>query len=1031
MTQTSTPDPAADVRAPDATLRRERRRGPWAAAAAVLILVLILALAATYMARRALAREALVSWLNARGIEAEASFEALGPRGLTGRLRIGPAEAPVLTTERAELSYRLTGPWRGEAFGVELERVELFAPTINIGLTADGPSLGVLDPLIAEFRSRPVRPDAVSPDIIVHDGRLQVVHEGGRALIHADAELRQGVLVRLSGRLAPTRLALDDVTLDLGEARVGLVTREGRVSASLVAGLSSGQISDVAVGSGNLSVAINAPYPELNAPLGPGPITAVANLRAASVARGGDTARAVTASASFKGLASGDLDRLALQGRSALRLDMASGEFAGAKIAGLVGSAQSDDFVWRRGPAGGLSARVRLGVQGRTLATGSVSLRQIAADLTGPVTHGAVGLSADLRGSVKLEGRFSGLGRPSADDFETLAAIKRAAEDFSLSTPSIRVAYDGDGPRLSLDRPANLLPATGGQVTLSGRGGAPIYANGGGAFDLQVQGGGLPTLDAAVSSYRQTESGLTAEARLDVATDLGPLEGLSTVATGRLGLANGVATFSASGCAPVSLNRFEAGDTSIDTIAMSLCPGSSPMLVAGDGQWRLSGRAESVSAHASFLQAGLQDGRATVVFGSGAQGLFSQSTISGGRLVDAAPAPRFHPLGLTGDVRLARDVWQGELGLTSGQSSIASVSLRHEGASGTGGVSVDTGRLDFAEEGLQPADLSPLAESIGSPANGAARFVGGFDWGPDGARSQGRLSVYALDFNSPAGPVRGLSGEVDFTSLAPLETASGQTLEAQELQLLAPLGSPRVTFQLLGQSLDVAGGAVSLGGGTVRLEPMSIPFDAGESWRGELVVEGVQLADVVSATPFADRVSLTARVSGRLPFIVGPDGFRFVQGRLEAIEPGRISIRRAALTDVNASGGAASAEVDGLGETVAPAEETNTAVEFAYQAMEHLAFDLLDAEINSLPGGRLGVLFHIRGEHSPPERQEIRLTLGELIRRDFLNRELPLPSGTKVDLTLDTSLNLDQLLADYAQAQAARGSGEVQAPDPE
>lgn len=996
-----------------------------------LILVLILALAATYLARRALAREALVSWLNARGIEAEASFEALGPRGLTGRLRIGPADAPVLTTERAQLSYRLTGPWRGEAFGVELERIELFAPEISVRLTPEGPSLGVLDPLIAEFRSRPTRPDAVSPDVIVHDGRLQVDHEGGQALIHADAELRQGILVRLSGRLAPTRLMLDDVILDLGEARVGLVTREGRVSASLVAALGSGQLGEMAVGPGTLSVAINAPYPDLNAPLGPGPITAVANLRAASLARGGDTARAVTASASFKGLASGDLDRLALQGRSAARVDIGSGQFAGARFAGLVGSAQSDDLVWRRGPAGGLSARVRLGVQGRTLESGDIALRQVAADLSGPITHGAGGLTADLSGSAKLAGRFAGLGRPSADDFETVAAIKRAAQDFSLSTPSIQVAYDNGGPRMSLGRPASLFPASGGQVKVSGRGGAPVYADGGGAFDLKVEGGGLPRVDAAVRSYRQTENGVTAEARVNVSTDLGPLEGLSTVATGRLGVSDGIATFRASGCAPISLDRFEAGDTSVDAIAMTLCPGNSPMLVAGAGQWRLSGRAEAISAHAGFLQASLQEGRANLVFGLGAQGLFSQATILGGRLMDAAEGPRFNPLGLTGEVRLAQDVWQGDLDLASGPRPIADVNLVHRGASGTGGVSIDTGRLTFAEEGLQPADLSPLAEAIGSPANGAAQFTGAFDWGPEGAKSQGRLSVFALDFNSPAGPVRGLSGDVDFTSLAPLETAVDQTLEAQELQLLAPLGSPRVTFQLLGQSLDVAGGAVSLGGGTVRLEPMSIPFDAAQAWRGELVVEGVQLADVVSATPFADRVSLTARVSGRLPFIVGPDGFRFVQGRLEAIEPGRISIRRAALTDVNASGGAATAEVDGLGETVAPAEETNTAVEFAYQAMEHLAFDLLDAEINSLPGGRLGVLFHIRGEHSPPERQEIRLTLGELIRRDFLNRELPLPSGTKVDLTLDTSLNLDQLLADYAQAQAARGSGEVQAPDPQ
>ena len=95
------------------------------------------------------------------------------------------------------------------------------------------------------------------------------------------------------------------------------------------------------------------------------------------------------------------------------------------------------------------------------------------------------------------------------------------------------------------------------------------------------------------------------------------------------------------------------------------------------------------------------------------------------------------------------------------------------------------------------------------------------------------------------------------------------------------------------------------------------------------------------------------------------------------------------------------------------------------------AFDLLDAEVNSLPGGRLGVLFHIRGEHAPPERQEIRLTLAELISRNFLNRELPLPSGTKVDLTLDTSLNLDQLLRDYVEAQESAGSAEVQAPPPD
>ncbi|MDP2228115.1 MAG: YdbH domain-containing protein, partial [Moraxellaceae bacterium] len=339
--------------------------------------------------------------------------------------------------------------------------------------------------------------------------------------------------------------------------------------------------------------------------------------------------------------------------------------------------------------------------------------------------------------------------------------------------------------------------------------------------------------------------------------------------------------------------------------------------------------------------------------------------VLGGRLVDAAERRRFNPLDVTGTVGLAAETWRGDLALASGGTPVADVELVHDGATGIGSVAVDTGRLAFSDGGLQPLDLSPLAAAIGSPAVGSAQFLGGFQWRPDGTGSQGRLSVFALDFISPAGAVRGLAGDLDFTSLAPLVTAPGQQLAAQELQLLAPLATPQVTFQLLGRSLEVSGGAVNVGGGTVRLEPMSVPFDGSESWRGELVVEGVQLADIVSATPFADRVSLSARVSGRLPFIVGPDGFRLVQGRLEAIEPGRLSIRRAALTDVRASGGDASAALEGLGESapVTPIGETNTAVEFAYQAMEHLAFDLLDAEVNSLPGGRLGVLFHVRGEH--------------------------------------------------------------------
>ena len=324
-------------------------------------------------------------------------------------------------------------------------------------------------------------------------------------------------------------------------------------------------------------------------------------------------------------------------------------------------------------------------------------------------------------------------------------------------------------------------------------------------------------------------------------------------------------------------------------------------------------------------------------------------------------------------------------------------------------------------------NLSPLASVVASPASGRARFDGHIGWGPDTSESHGTLSVEHLDFVSPLGPVVGLSGQVAFTSLIPLTAAPGQSLKAEAVNTLVPLTDVDIKFGLEGEALIVEGAALAVGGGTLAFEPFTVPFKAGAPWTGVLNFQGVQVKDLIEASPFGDRVDLEARLTGRVPFAVTPQGVRVSGGTLAAIEPGRLSILREALTTVGAEGGAVTAPVPG---SAAPAEvapeATNTFTEFAYQAMEDLAFEQLDAEVNSLDNGRLGVLLHIKGEHSPPKKQEIRLTLLQLIRRDFLNQTLPLPSGTKVDLTLDTSLNMDQLLKDFADYQALRGSQAVQ-----
>jgi hypothetical protein len=285
--------------------------------------------------------------------------------------------------------------------------------------------------------------------------------------------------------------------------------------------------------------------------------------------------------------------------------------------------------------------------------------------------------------------------------------------------------------------------------------------------------------------------------------------------------------------------------------------------------------------------------------------------------------------------------------------------------------------------------------------------------------SSGVLDAPRLDFTSPAGKVSGLSGHVVFDGLAPLTAAPGQTLRAAEVATpIAPLRDASLVFALAPGGLEISGGGASVQDGRIRVESLVLPLGAAAPLRGVVDLEGVQLHDLVEASPFGDRVDLDAKVSGRVPFELQGTKLRILGGALHATQPGRLSLQRAALVGVQAQG-----SVTAPGAAPAP---TDTFTDFAYQAMENLQFTTLEAGVDSRPDGRLGVLFHIVGKHDPPQHQEIRLSLGDLIGRKFLGRPLPLPSGTGVNLTLDTTLNLDDLLSDYADFRRLHGSAEVQ-----
>lgn len=1045
---------------------RPQRRGPTLRRSliglVIALLVVSIVLGLVYLNRRAAARQMLTGWLDRRGIEAQVEVERFEVDGFVGSIRIGDPKNPDVVIERVEVDYALTAPWSTSGTGVTPSRIRLVRPVVRATWQNGILSFGSLDPLVEEFTGRPPQPDATAPIVIVESGRVRMESEYGPFQILGDARVEDGKLIRLQARMPAASLKSGDLEARSLGGAIDLATTDDRVA--VIVSASAGGISTQA-GSGDmlrLSGRGDLPYPDMETRIGEGRTVLDLRLNSQRLSIGKTIARDVETRLAFDGETRGWIDAFRIRGRTSitaradrlaspgLQARMASMALPGADltmsrgVAGLgwrlegpatlqAASARSGELALTnttlrssRLLAGGRDAAFEasgpVAVTARRFGFGDLSLTGASGMLDVDVTHDGATLVTASGAMRAREGAWPLFGAVAGDDVPELAGMKRALGSFSLDLPGIALTTGSPGTDVRLTRPARLVPANGGVLTLQPVARA-IYAaepgqSGGGALTLSAtRGQGLPEAAFAVPDWRLTPGGF--EARLDgrAALDFGVARGVVVSTSGLLGNAGGRLTYVADACLPFTVERLELDENDATDLSGSLCPTSVPLVAVQDGAWRATGNLADVAATAPFLFMRFDQAQGAMVATGSPAGLGLEAAIASARVQDTLEPTRFLPVTASGTAALASDRWTGAFDVANGSTTLGQVRLTHDGLAQAGGVTLDFPALTFSPGGLQPDDLSPLtADWVQSPVTGSAAFNGRFDWrAPDEASSSGLLTIGDLDFTSPAGAVEGLTGDVSFTSLAPLTTAPGQTLRVARMDAMADLTDVDLTFELDATSIKVAGGSIAAAGGTVSVEPFVVPLDRTQPFGGVIVLDRIQLGDLVTQAGFGDKVSMDALVSGRLPFVVDPVlGVRITGGTLAALQPGRLSINRTALTGISAEGGGA----------VPP----GTVEDLAYQAMENLAFDILSADVNSLDQGRIGVLFRIRGRHDPPQRQELRVGIGEFISRKFLERTLPLPSDTGIDLTLDTTLNVNQLLSDLLAVNRAR-NGEPARPE--
>src|SRR6266700_1836879 len=1043
-----------------------KRRLIWWILLVLLVFLPMAFSASVYLARRPIAAFLVQSYLQRHGVASMIEFDQLARCGFSAHVRLGPA-TPEFSAEIFDVTLDYTGPLAFPTIGT----VKLVRPVLRASYDGQQFHLGTLQQLVEEALAKP--PQEPGPSVLIEDGRLLISTPYGLVQFGIAAQIDSGRLTSLDARLEPAALRGDGIASDIAsgtivgstvlsavDARVALKNNtisvksaaplDGQgidVSADLrgVAWLTHNEGTDFSLTGATLKI-ISGAATIAGFSTGDSSVDlALENLQgryrnagldfslpAASLRVKAATANAARFSAAQTdsnlalrdlrgGYANGKLRMAAHTDLTTelvnLRADQGSAGKASLHASLERADLELSDHSWALGGAAQLSVA---GTNARyRLQNGDVAVRALDAAFTGTgsITDGAA--DGRLEGSLTVRANV-----PRRVAFEFVNAIPAAGtdppipalladslRDVNLRFPKLIITHAGADMSVAIPTPASLTGADGVRLALSPREERPLLRMSGpttdGAFGLDVSGGGLPELKLSIPAYRMRQEGggvtLTASTQFDAKLNLPAFKNIHLTGDGEVDRRNGRLTFASTRCTDIDIGSFVGRDsTLVSGVKGQLCSEPMhPVLVADNAGWRVAGTWTGASALFPLAQSTIAGASGRIEFAGDATGPRSgHVAVDRALFSDSQPQPRFLPIVVSGNMDLAGTQWRGILSLTTHNRRFAVASLRHEMKTGAGAASIEAKDLSFEPGMFQPTDISPLLASLGTRVAGTTGFTAAVTWNDKGIQSSGQLHVMSVNLQTRYGAVRGVNGDVALRSLMPVALAPSQTIAIDRLDWPVPVEQAKLQFSLASTELQLEAVTANVASGRISLDPQNFSFTPGSTTGGALHLQNVDLTPLLVAAGLGERVKVAARIGGVVPFTYGPQGLRFANGRVAAEGPGRLSIQRQALI-----------AAVGVGEGAQPAP--NAVQDFAYQALENLSFDQLSGEVNSLPMGRLGLLLHIKGRHDPIQAMETRVGVLELLRGRAFVKPLPLPKDTPIDLTLDTSLNLDELLASY------------------
>ena len=666
-----------------------------------------------------------------------------------------------------------------------------------------------------------------------------------------------------------------------------------------------------------------------------------------------------------------------------------------------------------------------------------------------PMAKDRVAARAEAAGKPPLPGA------PVPLPADAIITLDQAFQRFALRVKGLSLNLHGDA-----DTPAQMdirvqgaeaVLVGGGKATLVPHGSKPLIATRqSGAAGIALTGADLPQVALGLDGLALDSKGiLSGSYTLAAQFDFDPLQGAQVKGHGRFNtLAGGGFNVTLADQASFTAASAQIGDQLTGLSGNIVQTGKSFLVYTPQG-WKVTGAYRDLGLTAPNLIVKLAGGQGDFQAYSLGDGLGYKASLAGATVTDGTPDPgrRFNSLLIDGTIEQDRKATTGRFfaatpstkGADGKPLRIAAINLDSDIASGAGSLSFKTLDLNFKPDGLQPVYLSPLVAAIFSrDVTGPVDFTGAFNWTKTTSSSGGVLNIgvgdfvaatatvpygVGMSFFGATGPSQGLTGQIVFDSLSPLHTAPGQKIHLAQTKLGVPLTDLDLSLQILGDHMALESATVESPGGPVRLEPTDIYFDGKTPIKGVLAFDGLDFGKVVAASDLNTSMSFKGNLSGHLPFTYAEGHIAFANGTMTSDAPGQISIYRTAVTGVNTATGsvttdappATAAIASQNAEAAAAADPSfNPFQDLAFQAMEHVAYDQIDARLNSIEGGKLNINFHIKGYYDPPQKQEATISLLDYISGKWMQKPIKLPSKTPVELYLEIPVNLDEVLNDLA-----------------